>query len=165
MSHTFFHAVDPMDGIFCHNIKITAGRLHAMSYVRDAIPSMVGCTSMYEAFNVEQEKEEVFETIRIHEFSNAPPRKGAIFLFATKEDANAANVEWWHSQRVILQAEVVEARRAGAFDARQLNSARNNWEAAARTYWSKQMSTQPKIEILVDGVVQLKGWEIFAKLL
>jgi hypothetical protein len=165
MTNTFFHAIDPRDGIFCNNIKLSAGILRAVSSVRSADPTLSGMLSPYEAFTREQEKEDFFEAVRARDFPSAPPRKGALFLFASVEDGAAANISWWQGQRVILPAQIVHATRLGAFDAHQLDAPRESWEAAARSYWAGEATVSPRIEVLVDGIVQLQGWEPYARLL
>jgi hypothetical protein len=95
----------------------------------------------------------------------APPRKGALFLFASLADATSANAAWWQGQRVILPARIIHASRVGAFDAAFLDASRERWESCARSYWAAERSESPRIEVLVDGVVQLEGWEPFARLL
>jgi hypothetical protein len=165
VTDTLFHAIDPRDWMFCHNIKLSAGRLTAVSLVRAAVPDWGGMRSPYEAFTREAEKEDFFEAVRAGGFPAALPRKGALFLFASAEDAAAANASWWQGQRVILSAQIVQASRVGAFDARKLDASREGWEAAARSYWAGETTEQPRIEVLVDGIVQLRGWEPFAQLM
>lgn len=116
-------------------------------------------------FTAEAVKEEFFETVRAKEFPNVPPRNGAIFLFASHEDALWANATWWKGQRTILSASLIHAPRIGAFDAKWLDVSQDEWETAARAYWAGERTEHPRIEILVDGVVQLAGWEPFARLL
>lgn len=165
MTAILFHAIDPRDRLFSNNILLNAGRITSMLTIRSATPCGEGLLSPYEAFSIEREKEDVFETIRAREFQNAPPRKGALFLFSTPQDATAANAKWWHGQRVILPANILNASRVGAFDSTQLDAPRDQWESAARAYWSGAMTTHPQIEILLDGTVQLQGWEPYGKLL
>jgi hypothetical protein len=160
-----FHAIDPSDGMFCHNIKLSTGRLTAVSFVRAAVPEWSGMRSPYEAFTRETEKEDFFEAVRAQGFPAAPPRKGALFLFASAQDAAAANASWWQGQRVILPAQIMQASRVGPFDATQLDVPRERWETAACSYWAGETTDHPRIEVLVDGIVQLQGWEPFAKLL
>lgn len=165
MTNWLFHAIDPRDSVFCHNIKLSAGLLTAVSFVRAAVPEWSGMRSPYEAFTREFEKENFFESVRAREFPDAPPRKGVLFLFASDDDAAAANASWWEGRRVILRGQIVQASRVGAFDASQLDAPRGHWEAAARSYWASETTDRPRIEVLVDGIVQLQGWEPFAKLL
>jgi len=165
MINSLFHAIDPRDGIFCHNIKLSAGRLTAVSFVRSVVPEWSGMRSPYEAFTNEVEKEEYFEAVRVKEFSTAPPRKGALFLFASREDAIWANTNWWQGQRAILPAHVIQSSRLGAFDAKLLDAPREHWEKAARSYWAGEHTDQPRIEVLIDGIVQLEKWEPYARLL
>lgn len=165
MTNNLFHAIDPRDGMFCHNIKLSSGRLTAVSFVRSAVPEWNGMRSPYEAFTREIEKEEFFEAVRAKEFSSAPPRKGALFLFTSQEDAAWANTNWWQNQRAILPARLIHASRVGTFDAKQLDAPREHWLLAARSYWAGEHTAQPRIEVLVDGIIQLDGWEPFARLL
>jgi hypothetical protein len=115
--------------------------------------------SPYEAFTRERPKEECFEQLRAREFPGCPSRLGCIFLFPTRESAEARNAAWWNGARVILEARIVSAASAGIFDARQLDAPADQWEPAARRYWSGDLTADPRPEVLVDGEVQLVGWE------
>ncbi len=159
MTGTLFHAADPTDMVFCHNIGILKGRLTAVSMLRAANPELSGARSPYEAFTREADKEAVFEEVRRRDFPSAPSRMGALFFFASQADADAANAAWWRGQRVILRAQIVGAAGVGCFDARHLDAARDNWEAAARLYWAGERTTSPRLEVIVNGVAQLTGWE------
>lgn len=162
---TLYHAIDPRDTIFCHNIKLSSGRLTSVSFLRSAEPNLIGMRSLYEASTRETEKEDFFEAVRVSDFPSAPPRKGAIFLFASAEDASAANTNWWQGKRIILSAKIIQATRLGAYDSRQLDASRDHWQAAARSYWAGETTEHPLIEVLVDGFIQLHGWEPYARLL
>lgn len=162
MTETLFHAVDPTDRIFCHNIGIYKGRLIAVSLLRAANPELSGARSPYEAFTREVDKEAVFEEVRRREFPSAPSRMGALFFFASQADAEAANAAWWGGQRVILRAQIVTAAGVGCFDAGHLDAVRDNWEATARSYWAGVRTASPRLEVVVNGVVQLAGWEELA---
>lgn len=159
-----FHAIDPADNMFCHNILLSKGRIVAVSYARRNDPNLAGMVTPYEAFTSEREKEEVFERIRSAEFSNCPPRLGSIFLFRTKEAADRANERWWDNKRVMLPATIMHASRTGEFDGAHLNAVKPEWESAAKRYWSGAQSNEPWPEVLVEGVVQVQGWEPYGRL-
>jgi hypothetical protein len=160
---SYHHAIDPTDEIVCNNLFYGKGRLNAASLLRAVNPLLAGVQSPYEVFTREGPKEEVFEAIRVKEFPMAPPRRGAIFLFNSKESAEASNQAWWQGKRKILQASIVFANRIGEFDSVFLNASKDKWEQAARDYWSQARSTSPQIEVLVDGTVQLLDWEPFGR--
>jgi hypothetical protein len=162
---TLLHAIDPRDGVFCHNLLVGSGRLTSASFIRSAVPEWEGLLSPYEAFTREKDKEDLFERVRAERFPGAPPRKGALFLFATREDADWANATWWQNHRVILSAQVVQASRIGAFDAKLLDAPRASWDSAAHSYWTAERTASPRVEVLVDGIVQLEGWEPCARML
>jgi hypothetical protein len=159
-----FHAIDPADDMFCHNIQLSKGRIIAVSYARSTDRNLSGMVSPYEAFTAERDKEDVFESIRRAEFSACPSRLGSIFLFATKAAADRANERWWNNKRVILPASITLATRKGEFDGAHLNAVKAEWEPAARKYWSGAQSNDPWPEVLVEGVVQVQGWEAYGRL-
>ena len=159
-----YHAIDPNDGLFCHNISINNGRITAVAFARFIRPEWDGMRSPYEVFTHEKEKEDIFEKIRKSEFENCPPRLGSIYTFPDNETAVCANKRWWNGRRVILEASVVHANRIGQFDSRYLDATRENWEASARAYWSGKFSEQPFLEVLIEGVIQLSGWEPYGRL-
>jgi hypothetical protein len=154
-----YHVIDPNDGLFCHNIAINSGRIVAVSLARLAYSDWNGILSPYEAFTREREKEDAFEKIRVSEFDTCPPRLGSIYAFPSNETAARANKLWWGGRRVILEATVMQANRIGIFDARHLDASRENWEISARSYWSAKLSDDPFPEVLIEGVIQLSGWE------
>jgi hypothetical protein len=154
-----YHAFDPNDWMFRHNIKISHGHMTSVSLARANDPSLTWMRAPYELYGGNQEKEAVFETVRVAEFDCCPPRLGSLYLFPTKEDADRANVKWWNNQRILLLAQVVHANRMGRFDSKQLDALQSDWEAAARRYWSGMETSEPLREVLVDGAIQLQGWE------
>jgi hypothetical protein len=164
MEHTFFHAFDATNPIASNNLYIHKGKIPSISAMRQAQPELADALSPYQAFTQERLKEDVFERIRVQEFPDRPTRLGGLFLFATRESAEACNAEWWGGKRVILEARIVGASRAGIFDARQLNATQDQWEAAARRYWAREFTSDPRPEVLVDGVIELVGWEPYARL-
>ena len=119
--------------------------------------------SPYEAYGSEREKETAFEKIRESEFPNCPPRLGSLYLFSTREMADRANAKWWDAKRIILPAGIVTQSRMGEFDANHLDALKSEWEAAARRYWSGEQSGNPLLEFIVEGVIQLQGWEPYGK--
>ncbi len=165
LNQTFYHALDPADELFCHNVKIANGRIIAVSFLKAGDPNLVGALSPYQAFTRERPKEEVFEHIRAKEFPNCPSRLGAIFLFDDLDLANKANATWWHGKRVILPANVIEARFIGRYDSKHLDTSAHECKDAARKYWSGILTVNPTPEVLVSGIVQLYGWEPYACLL
>lgn len=165
LNQTFYHAIDPADELFCHNVKIANGRIIAVSFLKAGDPNLVGALSPYQAFTRERPKEKVFESIRLEEFQNCPSRLGSIFVFDDLDLANKANATWWHGKRIILPTNVIEARSISRYDSKHLDTSAHEWEDAARKYWSGILTAAPTPEILVDGIVQLYGWEPYACLL
>ena len=159
-----FHAIDPADNLFCHNILIGRGRITAVSLARLLDPNLSGMLSPYEAFTSERRKEDAFERMRAAEFGDCPPRLGSIFLFPTLEAADRANQAWWGGKRVMLPATIIQVNRIGQFDGKQLDASEPDWESAARRYWSQANSADPWHEILVEGAVQLARWEPYGRL-
>ena len=168
MAFKFYHAVPtdrttPDSLVFCHNLTLNNGELIAESYKR--IPGSGhlnhGFQSLYEMFNVEKEKEECFESIRGRLCPHRPSRLGSIFLFDDRTKAEECNLQWWQGSRSILEAEIVEGT-FGRFDGKHLDSRRQNWQTAALMYWKGMRSDSPRIEVVVQGIVQLHGFEQFA---
>lgn len=162
---SFFHAFDPEDRIFSHNIFCGHGMVTAVSLQRHAQPEWAGIMSPYERFTRERPKEEVFERVRAQEFGSRPPRLGSIFLFATRESAEACNADWWGGAHIILEARIVAALSAGIFDSLELNAPQDQWEVAARRYWAAEFTPDPRPEVVVCGTIQLIDWQRHARLL
>jgi hypothetical protein len=164
IGQTFFHAFNPTDPMFRHNLYVGRGRLSSASAVRDADPALAGIMSPYQALTQHREKEECFEQVRLREFPELPTRLGCIFLFLTREGADRGNAEWWNGVNVILEARIVSAVSVGTFDARQLEALSDQWEAAARRYWAGEFTADPRPEVVLCGTIQLAGWEPHARL-
>lgn len=163
LKRTFYHAIDPANEIFRHNIKIGNGRISSVSFLKTEDPRLEGVLSPYQAFTSERPKEEVFERIRKEAFQDRPSRLGAIFLFENLDLAKEANMIWWHGKRVILSAKIIEAHCIGRYDLKHLDTSPQKWEDAARKYWSGILTPKPVPEVLVKGIVQLCEWEQYAK--
>jgi hypothetical protein len=159
-----YHAIDPADKLFCHNIAINAGKVTAVSLARLAHPEWSGMLSPYEAFTREGEKEKVFENVRLSEFDTCPPRLGSIFAFPTQEAAARCNDLWWQGKRVILEAAIIQVYRIGVFDSHHLNAQRESWLTNARKYWSAELSDAPSPEVIIEGTIILLGWEPYGLL-
>lgn len=158
-----YHAFDPDDWLFGHNLRIGGGRIVANSYGRNTGTLPEGILSPYEAFMAEREKEEAFEWVRAAKFANRPPRLGSIFLFPDKHTADTANEAWWGGRRILLPARVLTARRVGVFDSRKLDAERDAWLGAARDYWGGVHTENPLLEVLLEGVIRLSGWEPYGR--
>ncbi len=161
---TVFHAINVNDPIVCHNLKAFKGRFPAMSALRRANPALALAMSPYEASTRERPKEECFEQVRARQFPRCPSRLGCFFLFPTRESAERCSPEWFNGARVILEAQIVSGANVGIFDARHLDAPPDRWEVAARRYWAGELTADPRPEVLVDGEVQLVGWEPHARL-
>lgn len=122
MDEPFFHAINPADDLFCHNILIGQGRIVAVSFARHGRPDWNGIISPYEAFTRERPKENAFEAVRSRDFDDRPTRLGSIFLFPDRATAEVASAEWFGAQRVLLEARTTEVLAMGVFDSRQLDA-------------------------------------------
>lgn len=155
-----YHAFDPSDWMFRHNIQVGRGRIVANSFARRTDPTFpAGVMSPYEAFTTERAKEDSFEKIRDKEFPGCPPRLGSIFLFPDRKTADVANQQWWGDQRIILPACILMTQRVGVFDSKKLDAREDDWDNSAREYWSGIRTQDPQLEVIVEGVIQLSGWE------
>lgn len=121
--------------------------------------------SPYEAFTRERPKEDAFEAVRAAEFPTRPTRLGSIFLFPDRRTADVANADWFSGLRVILKATATEVLAVGTFDSRHLDVREQAWGEAARLYWSGVHTRDPRLEVVLCGVVQLSGWEPYGRML
>jgi len=164
IGRSFLHAADPADWLFSHNLYCGRGNLSAVSAWRQADPNLTGAMSLYEAFTRERPKEDFFEQVRAREFPEQPSRLGSIYLFTTREIADACNAEWWSGARTIHEARIVSAFSVGIFDSRQLDADPEQWEAAARRYWAGELTPNPRPEVVLNGTIHIVEWERHARL-
>jgi hypothetical protein len=130
-----YHALAENDWMLIQNLKASSGKIFSASYT-----GMSGAVTKYQVFNKNQNKECSFERIRISEFPEYPSRMGAQFCFTNTHDAEYANEHWWHNPRKIVRAQLSDHRSYGLFDSRHLDCAENDWDEAARRYFSGKLT-------------------------
>lgn len=117
-------------------------------------PVLKNATMPYELFNLEKQKEEVFEQIRAKKYPEKPPRLGSFFLFDDPALAKAKNQEWFQGKRILCKVQLLQGRTFKA-DSFWLNCKPENYEENAQKYWSGEMNQNPAPEIIFDGMIRL----------
>lgn len=153
-----YHALNGTDWMLINNLKVGNGVIFSASFT-----GLSGATTKYQAFNNQRDKEYIFESIRRTEFLSCPSRMGALFCFTNEHDANQANEKWWDNSRKIVKAELRQNNAIGIFDSKQLDATAAEWESAARRYFSGAQTENPFLEVVINGMIYIHGWENIVK--
>jgi hypothetical protein len=166
---SFYHLANtdrgtPVGRMCCNNLVVSHGCLTSDSFWRWISPERSkGFKSPYEIFTQEADKEAVWEQVRAQGHPHRPPRLGSVFLFESIETAQQYNLTWFSGRRTLLESEVLEGNLA-RLDAKYLDCQREFWSYNASMYWLGMRTGEPVIEVVVQGVIRLLGYEQYAAL-
>lgn len=116
-----------------------------------------------------KKREQIFEEIRLKEFSVLPSRRSAVWLFDDYALAQKCGKEWGYigQGRDLIEVEIFIRIKMLKADSNWINCVSSEYENNARKYWSGGMSENPVPEILFEGVLKLLGdsWKGKCKLM
>ncbi|WP_203250059.1 DUF2441 domain-containing protein [Cysteiniphilum marinum] len=160
-----FHALDDM-GV--HNLNIRQGVIYSPSFLN----LLVGYnSSLYANFNNNQEKENVFESIRQEYYPLMPSRLDSLYCFNDYETANKMNIDWWGGSRKIFKVRILSREEIDIpidtnnfrlnYDEFDLNILDLNisHKEMAHKYFSKKYTDNPVLEVLINGCVKAVDYE------
>ena len=153
-------------GILSHNVFLGKGHYFSVSEInRD--PILKNAVTGYGHHAQFDNKERAWERIRRSEFPDLPTRVNAIFLFESEKDGERAKSEWFNDDaRLLVQVNILPGSRLHRADARWLDLEHaNDAQERARSYWGGEMTSDPRVEIVVSGRVYFPGWENWARLM
>lgn len=153
----YWHLTHP-NGILLSNVRLAEGIGTSISAI-NRIPGLELAVSRYAMRVMGDAKEQTWEAARLAIAPNLPSRKGAVFLFEGKDQAETAMQTWFPTEtRTLIKARIVEGATIHVADARLLDGGEEDWHARARDYWQATMTATPFREVLVDGFVYFPGW-------
>jgi hypothetical protein len=164
-SEPVWHLVPPDDGstFFYHNLYLAKGFLSSISLWIEHDPNLANAHSRYSAFNIEKEKEAVFERIRAERFPSHPSRLKALFVFKGESDVSRALNEWYKNvARNVYGARILTHSKVHVGDSIWLNCA--DWEEGAEKYWRGDLADTSLPEVIVHGTLYFPKWQEFSKL-
>jgi hypothetical protein len=130
-----------------------------MSAIRRGGIGLEDAATFYGALNQHQDKEAIWEQIRLKDFGSLPTRQHALFLFNDEEQASTACKSWFVGQdRVIVEARIVRGATFHRADAVWLEGKPETWPLNAANYWRGKMTAYPRPEVIVDGAVYFPDW-------
>lgn len=148
--------------MFYNNVKCERGFLHSVSYMIELDPNLASAVTPYSMFKNDQEKEAVFERVRIESYVSKPSRMKAIFALHAEEDVVRVMREWFPNEaRTPHRAWILNHSRIHVADSKWLNQERDQWESAAHSYWSGERTSNPLEEVIVHGTLYFPDWENF----
>ena len=159
----FWHLVDTTyPNLLHHSAKLGKGIIYSISYTANINPELEEIGTPYSIFNLNDPKENIFESIRKNEFSELPSRSKAFFVFDDYKLAEKALGKWFsNNNREIEECLLFSNCKIHRADTEWLNCEENQWEEYARKYWGSKMSESPFPEILVEGPIYFPKWEKF----
>lgn len=160
----YWHMPTPniFGSIFYNNVYVGQGAILAASLVGQAGSIAEHIQTPYSIFNMNDEKERMFEEVRSSKYPNLPPRFKSFYVFDDIELAEQANREWFASEpRSILECRLIVGSTVHKADTKWLNSLSEEWSMMAEKYWSGAMSENSFPEILVQGGLFFPQWQDF----
>lgn len=155
----FWRLIDPKD-LILHNVSLAKGWSNGLSMGAPTSDGGAEFVNFYGFFSKHLEKEEVWERVRADKFSEKPARNKCLFIFDSEEDADRALSEWYQGREMhkvmLLATNLTHMFRA---DAQWLNCEKENWERNSESYWSGEVTNDPRFEILASGMFYFPHWE------
>ena len=151
----YYLASDPNDKIFEHNLKICKGVFTSPSDMSVTDEKLKNMVSLYQVYHEDKSKEAVFEKVRSNYYPARPSRMGAIYLFPDLETAEIANQKWWGNQRNLYETKIKNGSIVLIADSEWLNCNEQEYETNAHNYFQEKQSSNPLMEVVVMGVVEL----------
>ena len=161
---TYWHLVttDINAIVFYNNIKVGKGILASLSASIRAQPEIENAQTLYSLTHRNDEKEELFEAVRLNKYPERPSRLKTIYLFDDYAFVERALNEWFspHS-KTVHECRVLVGSVIHRADTNWLNCPESQWEVCADNYWAGEMSKTPFPEVLVDGTVYFPNYADF----
>jgi hypothetical protein len=156
----FWHVPLRRGSALLHNAHNGEGILYSYSAIRRAGIGLDDLGTFYGLFNKHQDKEAVWERVRVQEFNSRPTRQHALFLFDDESLAKEACTKWFANEdRVVVEARLVIGSNVHRADAKWLDAQQEKWMESAANYWRGDMTSSPYPEIIVEGAVYFPGWK------
>lgn len=151
----FYHLADE---ILLWNVRLHEGLCPSVSVLNEA-EAEHGFVTMYGAFRGQSAKERLWESIREADFPEVPTRQNGFFLFESGQAVQTAREEWFpHDPRPVVEVRIVTGSVVHRADARWLDAVQADWNEASRRYWTGDMTDDPRVEIILKGLVYFPGW-------
>jgi hypothetical protein len=155
----FWH-VSPRAGSFLfNNAFLGEGVVMTISAI-NSVPGLEKVVSPYGIKAQNDSKEQEWERIRRMSYDKLPSRINGMYLFDNKETAITAAQAWFPGEnRKLLEAQIIASSRVARADARLLDCTQEYWSRNAHKYWQGEITSEPFIEIIVEGSVYFPGWK------
>lgn len=154
----FWHLANNHSLIF-YNARLGEGLLATISLVR-LVEGDDRFASPY-TLRASDPKEELWDEVRRELDPSLPGRTdGSFFAFETEDQADARAADWFSSEpRHKVKVRLVAGSRFIRVDGAWLDGDAHLWRGNAGRYWRGEMSTNPKPEILVMGLLYFPDWK------
>lgn len=162
---SYWHLV-PASGLaadlFYNNVCVGKGALLSVSAGIEAEPEIENAQTSYSLSRRSDEKERIFEEVRLQRFPTCPSRLKTLYVFDSLALAERALVEWFRTEgKVIHECRILVGSVIHRADTVWLNSQPSQWRECANRYWSGEMSPSPFPEVLVHGALYFPKWTGF----
>ncbi len=158
----YWHLVSKDSETFCNNVWVADGILGSVSAWIEAEPQIENAQTHYSFHRGSDPKEQVFERIRQEKFPHLPSRLKTFYLFESKASAEAMRNLWFPGEsRQLVEARIWTRAKIHHADSRWLDGNESDWVSRAERYWLGDMTTDPRIEVIVHGAVYFPNWSSF----
>ncbi len=107
-----------------------------------------------------EEKERLFENVRLETDCSMPTRVHALFLFDDRAAAELAQREWFSAEsRALIRVWLQPNANIHRADARLLDGLQPTWRENARRYWRAELTDNARVEIVFRGVGYCPDWQ------
>jgi hypothetical protein len=149
--------------IFKNNVRVGKGALLSVSAGIAAEPGIINAQTPYSLRNINNDKERIFEEIRLEHYPNLPSRLKSLYIFDSYSLVEKSLIEWFpNQQKIIHECRVLNDAIVHKADTVWLNTLSHQWSDAAHKYWSGEASTSYFPETLVQGAIYFPDWEQWA---
>lgn len=131
------------------------GRIFAPGYVR-AAEGIVGFQCDRQLGHLDATQEAILEAVRGELSTTLPSRRNSLSIYLSRADAEWSVHEHLSGCGEVHEVRIVHTLSTGRFDQSQLDRPRCDWMIAAYDYWLREESPKPRIEMLVNGVIQFR---------
>lgn len=158
----YWHIVDRRS-FFHNNLRVGRGALLSVSAGIAAEPHLHNAHTPYSLTRRDEEKEALFEKIRLERYPHRPSRLKTLYVLDDYSLVTRALTEWFPDEKKeVYECRLLLGSTTHKADTLWLNAPQEGWLASAEKYWEGVMTDTPFPEVLVHGALYFPEWESFS---
>ena len=159
---TLWHLVSGRS-FFYNNVRAGKGALLSVSAGIRAEPQLHDAHTLYSFSRQMEEKEALFEKVRLEKFPHRPSRLKTLYVFDDYSLVQRALAEWFpNEKKEVHECRVLLGSVTHRADTSWLNRSPNEWASRAEKYWEGMMTDSPFPEVLIHGALYFPEWRSFS---